>query len=195
VHRIGHTAAAAFVGASVSVLTISAGTPAASADGSGTVTVSVAVNVPVRSLTVSTTSLALDQCKLTSGGTSTGSTLQIPGGYCSSSDPVTITLGSAPSVVDIAMSNVVPSDGGQPWTLCLGACTSGSYAQPGPDEATMVYGNSPYDPTSAVCDPDFNNCQPVSSVSESEELGVFGPTQSTDQSAAFSQTTTWTAVP
>lgn len=186
------------VGASVTAVAalvlVSAVSAPALAAGSGSVqaTVNVAPS-PVKSVTLSTNTLTFNSC-VTSSGT-VGTQLGFPNGRCGTG-PVTVSEGTAPTIVALGVSPFSPVDGGTPWTL------ENQSATPGPDqflETLVVPGSTGNPATPAVLgtlgtDPILNPGNVATAgQSASEVFGLIGPQTSTDPSPQFTQTLTWTA--
>lgn len=179
--RVGIRVTAVAVGAAVAVVA----TPAlAATSGSVQATVNTAPP-PVKSVTLSTSALTFGSC---SGGNSTPTQLGFPSANCFT-DPVTVTNGSAPSVITIALGQFSPSDGGTPWTFTQG--------NPGQDQfaENLQQGNTSFPLIQAGDDPVFSPLGKLApaGASAAEQLHLFGPSGSTDPSPQFTQAVTWTA--
>lgn len=162
-------------------------------------TATATINVLIRSVTLSTSNLTYGGC---TGGSSTGSSLGFPNGICTTGT-VVVTNGSAPATISVTAANAVPSDGGKAWAPCGGSgtprCAVG-LRSPGTDQyleelgngsGTVVLGTSPF------CDPDFSSHGPCRAANPgqaaNEVLQLVGPQSSTDNSATFTTSITWTA--
>ena len=175
--------------------------PHASADTSASTTLTVTAN-PVRSVTVDTTSLALNTCQWSEPGSGVGigtNTLYFPNGRCTSTTGVTITNGGAASHLQVAATNATPTDHGTPWTLC-------SCITPGTDQYRLSTGLGSDVIASNItpipsCDATFaplnnGNCQLAPPLAHKTEfVTLTGPTSSSDLSTRWTFTITWTAAP
>jgi hypothetical protein len=134
--------------------------------------------------------------------------LAFPNGTCSTNGVVTITNGTQVGHIDVQGADAIPSDSGTHWTLCGGtgaSCTGTGGAKPGQDQFEQGTTNATATPTpvpmttSPACDIEFDgtagDCVAGSGQSQSEDLFLVGPSASTDTSASFTTTVTWTAVP
>ncbi len=195
--------------ASTAVATLAAALLAAAAthaDTTGSVTETISVSPPVTySLTVSPASVNV--CSS-----------QEPLGFpnkASYSDPITVTSGPVAADIDVNGADAGPADGGTPWTLCGGtggpACSifnDGAFSIPGKDQYLEQTDNSaspgPLLTSTPQCDTAFtaghscaaapNQSSPRGPASAGYAVLLEGPSQSTDPSATFTTSVTWTAV-
>ncbi|HEY1830006.1 MAG TPA: hypothetical protein VGG38_07175 [Acidimicrobiales bacterium] len=135
-------------------------------------------------------------------------------------DGVTITNTGTAGDIDVNGANAVPSDGvtADDWTLCNGTSASddpsavncpgadnGNPGHPGSNqyaldtEANISGGTVPYplsdSPTCDVAFSGLETCAATSEQSQEEALFLEGPSSTTDTSATFTTTITWTAGP
>lgn len=163
-----------------------------------TATATATINVQIRSVTLSTTNLTYGSC---TGGSSTGPKLGFPNGTCATGT-VVVTNGEAPATISVSATNAVPSDGGKAWALCGGSgtppCAVGS-RKPGTDQYLEGTGGGPRGVvlgTSPHCDPAFGTppCRAANPGDAANEAFLLvGPQSSTDDSATFTTSITWTA--
>lgn len=149
---------------------------------------------PVKSVTLSTNTLTFGGC-VTASSPSPGTQLGFPNGRCSAG-PVTVTEGTAPTVVALGVTPFSPVDGGTPWTL------ENQSPTPGPDQflevvvppPTAGVASSPVPLAPTGPDPILNpGGAATAGQTASEAFGLFGPSSSSDPSPQFTQTLTWTA--
>jgi hypothetical protein len=180
--------------------------PAAPAHAGNAVTATI--NFGLRSVTVSPPTLVYGNCT-DANGKATGNSL-VAGGACSTGGTtLTITNGPLAGTIDVQGSDAIPADNGTHWTLCSpngGAACTGTGQAPGVDqfrESMVLLPPLTLDlQASPQCDIAFavigvsGNCtaQP-NQVSTTEQLGLRGPSSSTDSSTSFTTTITWTAAP
>lgn len=120
---------------------------------------------------------------------------------------VLITNGGAPSHVEIAGSDAVPSDGEKHWTLCggVGQLCTGKNGRPGRDqfEATTLGGvkktisgtTLTYTPLCDIAFAPGSGCTAAAGQTASEGLALLVPTISTDTASTFTTLIAWTAAP
>ena len=167
------------------------------AGASTTATATGSMAVAVRSVSVSPATFVLDDCTL--DGTPT--ILQFPDDQCDA-PMFTITNGTAVSHIDMAVSAFKPSDRRPGWNpcgapggpVCTGPVNAYGYTYPGPNQFTWINNWGQTFGLTPQCD------QPTCPLTASGETdhdfdNLFGPSSSTDQSASFSITLTWTALP
>ncbi len=199
--------------AALSALTLVALAVPAGADNVATGSVTLGAGA-VRSVTVSPAAFDYSHCEAAGTGT-VSATMTFPNAQCISAQPaVTVTNGAAPATIDIQTSAFTPSDDlSYPWNVCaespglvstLGVpgcsgATGGSGNLPGVDQASILVGGADFINvgTTPTCDLAFSSsCSAVGNqVGEGETVAVTGPSASTDESATFSNTLTWTAAP
>jgi hypothetical protein len=157
----------------------------------------------VRSVTVSPSSVAI--CP-------SSSPLIYPSGTCTSPE-ITITNGLAGGHMDVVGADAVPADNGlqQDWTLCgntgQGYNCSGGNISTTPGNNQYLEQTEPFGGGTAAtplgyyaeCDTAFDSggtgCVTTSEEASNELIALTGPESSTDQSASFTTSVTWTAVP
>ncbi len=196
----------------------------AGADNAATGTVAVNPSA-VRSITVSPTTFDYSACWATNGQLPVGNTMVMPNGVCAAAptDGITITNGSAPATIEVQATAFVPSDGlNYPWSLCTRDSTQATAlgvpycSVPGLDQAQMALWGAPIATGSDIgtsvsgygtivglnpaCDTSFNypepaSCSAIGGQSQTETPFFQAPFSSSDASASFSNTLTWTAVP
>lgn len=166
-----------------------------SADATGTVA------VQIRSISVSVTSFDFDTCTL--DDVDSEGKLSFPNGRCRG-PVITVTNGEAPSNVNVRATDFEGSDGGSTWALCAvaGPACTGS-GGPGVDEASLQVNSADFGlsflvTTTDRCDANFlaaGECVADPGQQEQEVLDVIGPEGTTNGSASFSTTVTWSALP
>jgi hypothetical protein len=179
----------ALVGASMAAIVgISAAPALAASTGSSAGTINV-TSPPVYSVTVTPSSFTFGNC---SGASA--STLSFPNGTCNYSGVTVDNTGSAGELF-VSAGNATPSDSGTPWTLTEGGGT------PGANEYTLTTteggSGGPVEPT-PECDLAWapsggESCFSTAGESRTEEILLDGPQSSSDTSASFTTTLTWTA--
>ena len=191
----------------LSALLATSGSASAATSATNTATVHVATTTV--SITVTPATSAFGDCYLAGQLTPAPdpSELTIPNGLCNiggsyeappSSGGVTVTNGGTADQIDVNGGAALPSDMGTSWAL------TGQYSLPGADqfaeyEADQNASEGYAVPPSPQCDMTFGtqsqpSCDATPDQSEAEDLWIVGPSSSTDQSAQFTITTTWTAV-
>jgi hypothetical protein len=196
------------VALAAAALAASAAGPAWAQTTSGGTTAFIPVaQPPVRSITVSPGTVTYTNC---TGGNSTATQLGFPNGTCTVASPaITVTNGPAPGHIDVNGANATPADGGTHWALCGPNAGEPACAAPPDIPGADQFSEDTISPsgtgviltTTPSCDGAFNstnaadNCAASAGHSTGEGLFVRGPSSSTDTSANFSTTVTWTAVP
>ena len=163
-----------------------------------TATATGTMAVGVRSVSVSPTTFSIGECSL--DGTPT--ILQFPNDHCLVGWFV-ITNGTAASHIDMAVSAFRPADRRQAWNPCGapgGVACSGPGGAPGKDQFLWQSNWGQTFGLTAQCDqhsaPLAATCPLTDSGATGQDYDIMeGPTSSTDQSASFTITLTWTALP
>jgi hypothetical protein len=189
-----------------------AGTP-----GKGqSIAISLKVVPTVVAVTASPSSAAFGGC--TGGNTSvntasTGNALGFPNGRCwlgtpgsHGRFPITITNTGVAAKIFVSGASAAPSDHGTGWGLCnLGpnpasACTASGGKVPGTDQYLLQnFAGGSMNPAgltgTMTCDTEFaaGSCSAVQGDSQQEGIALTGPTETADQSTAWTVTVTWTA--
>jgi hypothetical protein len=180
---------------------------------------SIPVTIPVAVISVTVTSaspLVFGNCY---GGNSTITALGFPNGICDTTgNPITITNTGAASNIQVQGTDANSGNGGTPWTLCSGsfggvgsaapACTGligAATVVPGPNQYAVNTGTLQHLLGTVLaktpqCDSAFvlvqfpGACGASAGQSATELLFLSGPKSSTDGSASFTMTVTWTGV-
>jgi hypothetical protein len=188
--------------------------PAAAAGPSANLSVSLSTVTAVKSVTISPTSVSYSGCVY---GSSSGSNLGFPNGACQTQTGVNVQNGSAPAEIMVNGADMVPSDSGSHWVLCLNGapagvlpCANGPTA-PGDDQYYETVSGSQgvntgtqrapgnFQPLSnqPSCDTALGSGVCVTNLSAGsaalEFLAVTGPHASSDPSTSWSTSVTWTA--
>jgi len=154
----------------------------------------VAVQQQIKSVTINPSSVTFGSCLTFGGGSASGSTLAFPNGSCISPQISVANNGTVPESVSIQGTSAVPSDNGTPWTLTSYNPSSGGPPAPGQDQYIVEANGQPTGSlaTTPIADPTAGSAlQPNAAVSE--DLALFGPSASSDQSPQFATTVTWIA--
>jgi hypothetical protein len=164
-----------------------------------TVTAALTAVMPVRSVTVSATSISYTNCK-TSGGTPTPSGLHFPNGHCTAA--LTVTNGPTSGQILVASSPFTPSDGGATWEPCgfsQVVCGGGGQpAAPGLDQVHLTIGGRVTAGAHAAClvpAIQDDTCDIAANRTVQAGLSVIGPADSTDPSSSWHNVLTFTAAP
>lgn len=188
-----------------------AGAGVAAADTTSNGPVSGTVSIAVRSLTVSISSAAANNCfateaqwaawdQNTANGTPFGALL-MPNGFCSTSS-FQVTNGGVPGHVDVQGSDATGAGGAATGTWSLTGNT------PGADQYNLDTVANPganlYNTTAAAtCDQNFDmggaaqaaGCTATAGQSSTELIGLEGPSSTSGSATQYDYTTTWTAAP
>ncbi len=217
--RIERPTAAAVALAAAGLAACSAGSapqPAGNAGTGQSIAISLKVVPTLVSATVSPSSARFGGC---TGGNasvntaSTGNALGFPNGRCwlgtpgsHGSFPITITNTGVAADIYVSGAAASPSDGGAQWSLCnIGpspavACTGPDGKLPGSNQYLVQnFAGGSVNPGGLTdtmsCDTQFaaGSCSAVQGDSQQEGIELTGPASTTDQSAAWTVTITWTA--
>jgi hypothetical protein len=180
------------------------------------IAISLKVVPTVVAVTVSPSSAAFAGC---TGGNKSVNTASIanalgfPNGRCwlgtpgsHGSFPITITNTGVAAKIFVSGASAAPSDNGTGWGLCnLGpkpasACTGSGGKMPGANEYLLQnFAGGSMNPAgltgTMTCDTEFaaGSCSAVQGDSQQEGIALTGPTETADQSTAWTVTVTWTA--
>jgi hypothetical protein len=173
------------------------------------------VSQAVKSVTVSPVGINYSQCVY---GSSSGSNLGFPNGACLTPIPgVAVQNGNTPATILVNGADMVPSDAGTHWTLCVftvncsGPFSFGGNPLPGPDQyyeslnAAGGYNTQPQTgqgpflglTTTAACDsilsPNPGCPQSMPGQQKTEFPAITGPSSSSDPSTTWTTSIVWTA--
>lgn len=180
------------------------------------IAISLKVVPTVVAVTVSPSSGAFGGCTGGNKSVNTASTarsLGFPNGRCwlgtpgsHGSFPITITNTGVAAKIFVSGASAAPSDNGTGWGLCnLGpnpasACTASGGKMPGANQYLLQnFAGGSMNPAgltgTMTCDTEFaaGSCSAVQGDSQQEGIALTGPTETADQSTAWTVTVTWTA--